>query len=76
MNPRYPAVAQRAAHRCEYCLAPEAVFNFRHHWQIAERTGNRRLFANEFATTDDGASALDSAGNLSMTEFNAYLTKH
>ena len=29
MNPRYPAIAQRAAHRCEYCLAPEAVFNFR-----------------------------------------------
>ena len=28
MNPRYPAVAQRAAHRCEYCRAPEAVFNF------------------------------------------------
>jgi hypothetical protein len=28
MNPRYPAVAHRAAHRCEYCHAPEAVFNF------------------------------------------------
>lgn len=28
MNPRYPAVAKRAAHRCEYCGAPEAVFNF------------------------------------------------
>lgn len=28
MNPRYPLVAQRAAHCCEYCLAPEAVFNF------------------------------------------------
>ena len=28
MNPRYPQVAQRAAHRCEYCGAPEAVFNF------------------------------------------------
>lgn len=27
MNPRYPAVARRAAHRCEYCHAPEAVFN-------------------------------------------------
>ena len=28
MNPRYPQVAQRAAHGCEYCRAPEAVFNF------------------------------------------------
>jgi hypothetical protein len=28
MNPLYPAVAQRAGHRCEYCHAPEAVFNF------------------------------------------------
>jgi hypothetical protein len=28
MNPRYPAVARRGNHRCEYCRAPEAVFNF------------------------------------------------
>ena len=28
MNPRYPQVALRAGHRCEYCHAPEAVFNF------------------------------------------------
>ncbi len=28
MNPHYARVAQRAAHRCEYCQAPEAVFNF------------------------------------------------
>jgi hypothetical protein len=28
MNPLYPAVAIRAGHRCEYCHAPEAVFNF------------------------------------------------
>jgi hypothetical protein len=28
MNPIYPAVARRAGHRCEYCRAPEAVFNF------------------------------------------------
>jgi hypothetical protein len=27
MNPRYPVVARRAAHQCEYCRAPEAVFN-------------------------------------------------
>lgn len=27
MNPHYPQVALRAGHRCEYCRAPEAVFN-------------------------------------------------
>ncbi|HWS90617.1 MAG TPA: HNH endonuclease [Pyrinomonadaceae bacterium] len=29
MNPRYPAVAERAGYRCEYCHAPQAAFNFR-----------------------------------------------
>lgn len=28
MNPDYPAIAERANHRCEYCKAPEIVFNF------------------------------------------------
>ena len=28
MNPNYPLVALRARHRCEYCHAPESVFNF------------------------------------------------
>ena len=28
MNPHYPAVAERACNRCEYCRAPEQVFNF------------------------------------------------
>jgi len=28
MNPRYPKVALRAGHRCEYCRALEAVFSF------------------------------------------------
>ncbi len=28
MNARYPSVAKRATHRCEYCGAPEAIFNF------------------------------------------------
>jgi hypothetical protein len=28
MNPSYLVVAKRARHRCEYCHAPEAVFNF------------------------------------------------
>jgi hypothetical protein len=28
LNRRYPRIADRAGHRCEYCLAPEAVFNF------------------------------------------------
>ncbi len=27
MNARYPPVARRAGNRCEYCRAPEAVFN-------------------------------------------------
>jgi hypothetical protein len=27
MNPHYPRVAERAGHRCEYCHAPEAIFN-------------------------------------------------
>lgn len=28
MNPLYAMVAERAGHRCEYCRAPEEVFNF------------------------------------------------
>jgi len=28
MNPRYASVARRAEHICEYCHAPEAIFNF------------------------------------------------
>jgi hypothetical protein len=28
VNPLYPRIAQRAGHRCEYCHAPEAIFNF------------------------------------------------
>ena len=28
MNPFYTLVADRATHRCEYCHAPELVFNF------------------------------------------------
>lgn len=28
MNPAYPFVSERAEHRCEYCRAPELVFNF------------------------------------------------
>lgn len=28
MNPFYPATAERAGYRCEYCHAPEEVFNF------------------------------------------------
>jgi 5-methylcytosine-specific restriction endonuclease McrA len=29
MNPLYPVVAARAGHRCEYCRAPEGIFNLR-----------------------------------------------
>lgn len=28
MNPFYSIVAERAGHRCEYCRAPDWVFNF------------------------------------------------
>lgn len=28
MNPYYAVIAERANHRCEYCRAPEVVFNF------------------------------------------------
>jgi 5-methylcytosine-specific restriction endonuclease McrA len=28
VNPHHARVAQRAEHRCEYCRAPEAIFNF------------------------------------------------
>ena len=28
MNLHYSSVSERAAHRCEYCGAPEAIFNF------------------------------------------------
>ncbi len=28
MNPLYPQVARRARRRCEYCHAPEVIFNF------------------------------------------------
>ncbi|MGB0383761.1 MAG: HNH endonuclease [Ardenticatenaceae bacterium] len=27
MNPNYPLIAVRAGHRCEYCRAPEIIFN-------------------------------------------------
>jgi hypothetical protein len=27
MNPNYPFVAARARHQCEYCCAPEVIFN-------------------------------------------------
>ena len=27
MNPNYPVVAERGRHQCEYCHAPEVIFN-------------------------------------------------
>src|SRR4051812_23783394 len=51
MNPHYPAVARRAGHRCEYCRAPEGIFNFPfevEHVRPAARGG----------TDDDGNLAL------------------
>lgn len=29
MNPHYPPVSARARHACEYCRAPEVIFNMR-----------------------------------------------
>jgi hypothetical protein len=40
VNPHYPAVAERAGERCEYCHAPERVFNFAFEVEhIAPRSG-------------------------------------
>ena len=46
MNPRYPTIAERAAYRCEYCHAPESVFNFPfevEHIQPQARSGSDDL---------------------------------
>jgi HNH endonuclease len=46
VNRRYAAVAERAAYRCEYCHAPEAVFNFSlevDHVTPQSRGGTNRL---------------------------------
>ena len=46
MNPFYPAVAERADYRCEYCHAPEDVFNFAfevEHILPASRGGSHTL---------------------------------
>jgi hypothetical protein len=43
VNSHYRAVAERAGHRCEYCRAPEAVFNIRfevEHIQATSRQGS------------------------------------
>ncbi len=43
MNPNYAFVAKRAGHICEYCHAPEAVFNLRfevEHIKPLSRGGN------------------------------------
>ena len=48
MNPNYTFVAERASHRCEYCRAPESVFNSRfeveHIWPQAH--GGTDSYAN------------------------------
>ena len=42
MNPRYAPVAERAGHRCEYCRAPEAIFNFPFEVEHIVPTSTRR----------------------------------
>lgn len=47
MNPLYPEIAQRADHRCEYCRAPEVIFNFAfeaEHILPSARGGGDELF--------------------------------
>jgi hypothetical protein len=40
-NPNYGTVAERARHRCQYCLAPERIFNkeWDEHFRIVILTG-------------------------------------
>ncbi|MCC6417089.1 MAG: HNH endonuclease [Gemmataceae bacterium] len=45
MNPHYSVVAERAGHRCEYCHAPEAIFNFP--FEVEHITPVSRQGANE-----------------------------
>lgn len=48
MNPSYSTVAERAGHRCEYCCAPEVVFNFPFEVEhiIPPGAGGENVFAN------------------------------
>ena len=45
MNPLYSQVAQRARHRCEYCHAPEVIFNF--HFELEHIVPSSRQGAND-----------------------------
>jgi hypothetical protein len=71
VNPLYPVVAERAVYRCEYCQAPEIVFNFPfevEHILPQSRGGSDdldnlalachacNLFKSDFETGPDGAS--------------------
>jgi len=51
MNPLYVRVAQRARHRCEYCHAPEVIFNF--HFEL-----EHVLPTSQQGTDDDSNLAL------------------
>jgi hypothetical protein len=79
VNPNYPVVAQRAGHRCEYCRAPEAVFNFPfevEHALPSSRQGSDRLENLALACRacnihkTDSVSALDEITNTEVQLFH------
>lgn len=43
MNPHYPGVAERAEHRCEYCLSPEDICEWKPAVIIAAATPIHKL---------------------------------
>jgi hypothetical protein len=63
MNPLYPSVAIRAEHRCEYCHAPEVVFNF-------------RFEVEHFIPTSHGGQDHDANLALSCRSCNLYKSFH
>ena len=78
MNPYYTLVADRAAHRCEYCRAPEIIFNFPfevEHIVPLYRGGNNRMSNLALACRScnlrkgTNISGLDSTSN---TEFSLF----
>lgn len=70
MNPFYTLVADRAAHRCEYCHDPELVFNFpfevEHIIPVYRGESNDRLLRDEQSSTSNGATAMDSFRFVSL----------
>jgi HNH endonuclease len=79
MNPNYAFVAGRAAHRCEYCQAPEVIFNFLfevEHIVPLAREGMTDMFnlalscrsCNAYKGTQ--TNGLDTESNINVSLFN------